>query len=647
MMSFLRKYNKVLFAFFSVVLMVTWLVPSAIQQLSKNSAAANAVWATVGDGEKVTIVEEQKLTRQVKIIDSLKLPMAKDLGITNNPAQWYLLVREARQAGLVGGPSEGREVLQKLAGGDAHPGEEMSREALLLLGQLCSASGWQPPMVYQTLAELAASAPRISEARLKSAAQNALTGVSADVVVISADKPLPANDPQPTPEQVDALVKANADKAPGAGPHGVGYRQPEQVALEWFVVPAEQVRNQLMNDPRLASVELRKAFLRNPTAFGAKIGETDPQFDAFKDQVRTAVLDQITAARMEEMVKFIVDQTQLSTRAFPKDGIYAKLPADLNGLPTLATLAADLSQQFAVPAPKVESAGPTEISKLASIPGLGTASSDRFGAQPMPLPQLIAMTRELNPPEARAVLQVGVIGPPLRAPDPSQPPQRDPKLTPSSKPLTTDLYAFRVVKAAPAHAATGTAEVATQAFQDEQKLLRFEALDKNRAAIESEARSKGLEALAQEYGAKVEFAPQIRGADVKFLQYGLKMPTTIPGLGEDPKVVDQIVKQALAIPEADFAAAPDAARTFVVASPDKLALVAVHLRDVLPMFAEDYTSLASNQRFRAALLNDRTQVKPAEEFSFESLSARNKFKPTREPTGPVDNSPPPPPDFGG
>ena len=83
MLKFLRKYNKSLFGFFSVLLMLTWLVPSAIQQISKQSAASNAVWATVGNGEKITLTEQQKLTRQLKMLDVLKLPMAKDLGISN------------------------------------------------------------------------------------------------------------------------------------------------------------------------------------------------------------------------------------------------------------------------------------------------------------------------------------------------------------------------------------------------------------------------------------------------------------------------------------------------------------------------------------------------------------------------------------
>ena len=653
MLKFLRKYNKVLFGFFSVLLMVTWLVPSAIQEFSKHSAASNAVWATVGNGEKITLTEQQKLTRQVKMIDVLQVPFSKELGINGNPGQWYLLVREAKQAGLVGGPSEGKELLSKIAGDEAKPGEAMSQQSAMLLGELCRAGGSQPPMVYETLAELSGvarmlsltgSAPRLSEARLKSDAQNALTGLSADVVVISADMPLPNNDPQPTPEQVATLVNENADKEPGKGSHGMGYRQSEKVQLEWFVIPAQQVRDQMANDPRLSNVELRKAFLRNPTSFGAKIGEVDPKFDDFKDQVRTKLLNQITASRMDEMVKFIADQAQLSTRALPKDGIYAKLPTDWQNLPGLPALAADMAKQFGVAAPKVEIVGPTVVSSLNSVNGLGTATSDRFGTQPTPLAQLVSMTKELKPTEVRAVLQVGVIGPPLRAPDPSRAPRANPnQTTPVNQDLTTDLFAFRVLQAMPAHAAANAEEAGAVATQDEQKLLRFAVLEGNLAAIETKAKESGLESVAREYNTKVDFAPQIRGADMKFVQYGMKMPTAISGLGEDATVVNEIVKRALAIPQGEFANSSDAARTFVIASPNKLAIVAVHVRDVLPMYAEDYNGLASNQRFRNAITDESNQVKIVDEFSFAALSARNQFKMAKEPTGPVDASAPEPP----
>jgi hypothetical protein len=250
------------------------------------------------------------------------------------------------------------------------------------------------------------------------------------------------------------------------------------------------------------------------------------------------------------------------------------------------------------------------------------------------------MTKELNPSETRGVVQVGVVGPPLRAPDPSQE-QNNPNQ--QRTPLTSDIYAFRVLQAMPAHAAVNAQEVGNKAIQDEQKLLRYAMLESNLPAIQTTAKEQGLEALAQQYNTKVNFVPQIRGADMKFVQYGMKMPTAISGLGEDAAVVNEIVKQSLAIPQAEFATAPDATRTFVIPSADKLALVAVLVREVLPMYAEDFNGLSGNQRFRNALSDDNDKIKLADEFSFKVMSERNKFKQIKESTEATDASAPTPP----
>lgn len=430
---------------------------------------------------------------------------------------------------------------------------------------------------------------------------------------------------------------------PGKGAHGFGYRQPSMVQLEWFVIPAQQVRDQLANDPRVSNVELRKAFLRNPTSFGAKIGEVDPNFDLFKDQVRTQVLTQLTADRLNEIVKFIADQAQLFTRTMPKDGIYATLPSDWQSLPGLPALASDVAKQFGLNTPQVEMIGTTPVDNLSSVIGLGTATSDRFGTRPTPFDQVISMTKELNPSETRGVVQVGVVGPPLRAPDPAQAPNDPNQSAVNRAPLTSDIYAFRVLQAIPTHAAMNMQEAGKKATDDEQKLLRYAVLESTLPDIQAAAKEKGLEALGQQYNTKVNFVPQIRGADMKFVQYGMKMPTAISGLGEDAAVVSEIVKRSLAIPQGEFATSPDATRTFVIASPDKLALVAVRVREVLPMYAEDFNGLSGNQRFRSALSDESDKIKLVDEFSFAVMSERNKFKQIKESSEPTDASAPTPP----
>ena len=98
MLKFLRQYNKYLLAIFGSILLLTWLVPSAVTEFSRRSGAMNATWATLGDGEVLTVAQLQQAQRQLKALDAMGVPLLSSLGAERDPATWVLLVREARQA---------------------------------------------------------------------------------------------------------------------------------------------------------------------------------------------------------------------------------------------------------------------------------------------------------------------------------------------------------------------------------------------------------------------------------------------------------------------------------------------------------------------------------------------------------------------
>ena len=103
MFKFLRKYSNWILAVGGTLLLVTFLVPQAIQGLSQYSAVSGGTWATVGDnGDKVTLGEYDLIQRQTRLIGSLgnQNPL-NQIGAGKNPAHWYLLVREASAAGLI------------------------------------------------------------------------------------------------------------------------------------------------------------------------------------------------------------------------------------------------------------------------------------------------------------------------------------------------------------------------------------------------------------------------------------------------------------------------------------------------------------------------------------------------------------------
>lgn len=623
MFKFLRKYNKFLLAGFGSLLLVVWLVPSAITEFSRQTGASNATLATLSDGSTLTAGQAQQLQRQVKLLSLLQVPLMQGVGEDEAPATWWLLVREASQAGLIGGPGQGQKVLEEVAAGI--PPQQM-------LQQLCSAAALQPREVLQTLADLqgvsrlltvAAAAARLSDARIEAKAAEAMTSVSADVVVLGALQPLPRDEPVPTPERMQALLGEFAAVEPGAGRGGMGYRQPDRVALEWFTIPAAAVRASLENDPQLEGLALRKAFLRDPQSYGAPASDAKPNFDAFRDRVRAKELDRLTAERMEAIAKFVADHTQLSLRNLPKQGVYAQLPADDTGVLTLAALSADLAGQFGVAAPAVETTGLITLTEVRALPGVGSASTNRFGNQPMRLEEVVRQARELKPETVRAIVQQGVVGPALQSA--------------SAGGVAGDLFVFRITQAVPAHDARDMAEVQDLLMADTARVMRFETLTSMQEAITAQAKAD-LTALASEFGTTVSFAPAIREADAQMLGFGLRVPTALPGLKPDEALSRDIVRQAMALP-ADVASVPEADRTFVIPSPANMALVAVRVQGVSPLTREDFVAMSANPRFRDIVANDLQGSGLNDTFKPEALKARHGFKPARQ-AGSADSESP-------
>ena len=151
MFKFLRKYDKWILAVGGTLLLITFLVPQAIQGLSQYSAQTGATWATVGaPPAKVTMGEAEVFRRQARLIDRLgPQNLLNRLGAGSDPAHWYLLLREAREAGLVGGPGSGLAFAQQIAAGS--PDGVSAEQIVALLG---GQSGLDFNQTLETLAEI-------------------------------------------------------------------------------------------------------------------------------------------------------------------------------------------------------------------------------------------------------------------------------------------------------------------------------------------------------------------------------------------------------------------------------------------------------------------------------------------------------------
>jgi hypothetical protein len=624
MFKFLRKYDKWILAVGGTLLMITFLVPQAIQGLSQYSAQTGATWATVGaPPTTISVGDADRLRRQSRLIDSLGAGnMLNQLGAGSDPAHWYLLLREAEAAGFVGGPSSGYAYAEQLA---ANSGEGVTTE--MVIATLGGQAGLNYPDTLETLAEvqgvarlmaIVSSAGRFSDTRLRGAAARKGLGLSGDVVVIDARTnttvPASAVDDAALTAQFDA----HADALAGEGDRGFGYRVPDRFRVEWMTITKDAVRASLENSPELAPIELRKAFQRNPEKFGASRITTSasaPSFSDHADTVRTTMLDELVDARMKEIAKFADDRLQFPRRGLTATGLHLELPADWPTRRTqLPTLASEIATEFDIPAPIHMTSGDDwlgieALSDSDRFGDIGNAGTDLFGRSRTSLSKLVPSLREFGGSETVPV-QSGVAFPPLTT-------------------AGGDLVIARVTAADPAHAPADLAEVRAQVTADLEAVMRYETLVERLPEIESVARSDGMRAVAEAYGVPLEFAADIRQANLDFLiQYGISMSTPIPGLGSDAEAIEAVVERAMSLdPTVPIADQPAEKRIFAIEVPEKLTIVLVSIDAVTPLTAETWKRLASNPaNLQRAIAQDLAPIDPIEMFSFDALKQRHAFE---------------------
>ena len=116
MFKLLRQYNKWILAVGGTLLLITFLMPTAIQSCAEQSAFSGSTWATY-DGGSVTGAELELAQKELRVVEVLRNPQFVQLGADRDPAHWWLLVHEATKAGLVGGAGEGEAMLAQIAAG--------------------------------------------------------------------------------------------------------------------------------------------------------------------------------------------------------------------------------------------------------------------------------------------------------------------------------------------------------------------------------------------------------------------------------------------------------------------------------------------------------------------------------------------------
>lgn len=625
MLKHIQKYNRQILVVVSSLLLVVFLAPTAVTQCSRFNAKPTTVWATTSDGAAMTLGDLQDLRSELAVLEVLGDPISKGLGIDKKPEHWWLLVKEAKDAGMVGGAGDGRSYLDAAAARAGMTGDQ-------LLGRLAASARAQPQVVLQTLANLrgverlvrmAVGSGRMSANRTRRGALELLTDVSCDVVPIDAatiGDVIPV--PPPTGDQLTAMFEKGKSSLPGAGPGGIGYKYPDRFKVEWLLVPAGSIARSLESDPALGAVELRKEFRRNPAAYGVAAADLGPDkpapsFEAHAPAVRTAVESRLSKERADRIAAAVRDWMRLALKDVPTDAGIAKLPADWKDRsPALASLRTELSGKFGLQLPEPQGSGGDWLTAadISGNPFLGKATSDEFG-QPMPIAQMVAQLRDVKP-DGRVALQAGVVGP-------------------VSRTATGDLVIWRVTEAQASHEPASMSEVVDAVTKDATAQARYDVLATKVDAIAAQAKSGGLDEVAKSYASTVQPAPSVHLADPAVLrQYRMRFPGSMPKAGQDVDALRAVVAKAVSLPaEPPIAAQPQADRIVVVPVPSKLAVIVARVNEVKPLTAEDFAAMETGGALSSTLMQDEPRLDIPKAFGFDAVSKRLGFA-LKNPEGP-------------
>jgi len=627
MLKLLRQYNQWILVVGGTLLLITFLMPSAIQGLAQRSAVSGALWATYAGGD-VTGSDLEEARQELRVLEFIPNGTLNFLGADKNPAHWWLLVHEAEQAGLLGGEGEASAALEQLAVASG-VGKEQANQ---VRDNLVRASQTSPDVVLMTLAKiravsklvnLATQVDRVSDRRLKHAAASALLSVSGEMVVIDARKSASIEAAAPAPQKLDEQFKNFAGKPRPAdsqvGMEKFGYRLPDRVKLEWMTISRGAIEQTLADSPELATLALKKRFAQNPAKYGGGSGDL-ANFPALEQTVRAAVLKELVTARLEEISKFSGDQLGLAQRTLKRDGAYLVLPAEWQSqMPSLQALAQTVAAEFKIAAPTYQSTGDswTNVSDVGAIPFLGTASTLKFG-NPMRTPQLVAGAKELSSPSLTSPIQMNIAGPAMSTD-------------------AGDTVFFRIIAAESARDPKSLDEVRGDVERDLLAVERFNWLTANKDAIAAQAAGEGLSAVATRFGSSVQPATGIAEANDQFLGFGMRMASGLPQFENDPKAIAAIISAARKIPfSATLGTLPAAERTIAVTIPERLSMVVLLVNSMKPVTEERYSELAggiatpNGGGFVSVTRDPSLAIDAKELFGYDALAGRYAFKPVRD-----------------
>ncbi|MFO0834953.1 MAG: hypothetical protein U0638_08285 [Phycisphaerales bacterium] len=653
MVKVLRKYNKYILVVGGVLLMVAFLMPTAINEFRTDPM--KRVAAHIGDQgiRQRDLFDAEMNYRAIKHVMPAFLAGAIGTPIVDG-SHWYLLVREARAGGFIGGEQDGKDwelpkilLAQEIARqqfkeyADFMWQQGQTRDNLLkmaeqympgVINRASNETRLRPDQVYTALAEARGiermrtafeGAARFSDKRTLIDAAKRFDRAEFDALVIEASAFTHAI-PEPTPEQLAAQFEKYKNTKPGEGDTGVGYLLPARVKLEYLTLDRAKIAEAIQVDP----VDVRKRQTvdrtKDPAGFNA-------ERETVTAQLRNEKVDRIITDA-DEAIKA---EVQRVLRKLPTENGYHVLPADwATTRPSWEAIAQAAVEQvkqrsgvtMPLPTVTVRASDWLTVRDLRQLSGIGMASV-RIGARNVAFAQKAVEVKELtgatDAQMAEVPLQVGV--PFVEMPVSDQPGNH---------------YYFTILDSRAESSAASVDEVTKQAIEDFKRLAAFDKLTSEAANFAALAAKDGLSALAKLVNEQMpkkegESTPMGAVEPLKNLTLNRVMTIQAPHRALDDQAFRDAM-MAVASKLDPLKAATEMApeeRIVHVSNPKLSTLVIAQLAAHRPLTQEDWIAMqaAAARALASDEIREAFGASPVNPFEYEQMKVRANFKLEREP----------------
>jgi hypothetical protein len=394
MLKWLRKYNTFILVVGGCLLMVAFLLQGVLSDLSRRGFFGGTQFK-IGS-HKVSDENLREAGQDYNAMCTLVggPHVLETVFMIENLDHWYMLEREAEEAGLVGGVQDGENFLDELPQDLAAVFSQMdmrySYDNILMMEKLQISQYLKKAMsdtrlnedgFHKALAKLRGIgrltsgyglAIHFGERRLIAQGKELADTVRADYVMVPAEREM-AGIADPDEAAIKAHYEKYKDTPKGGGEYGIGYTLPPRVKLEWIEIPKLLIAGAVQID----DIEVEKRFLKQYP--NGVVGEGKTAADE-RRRIEKEVREEQAAKAMATAETAVRDEIFRQTRKLERDGEFYRIPAGFE-TPDLRkmseTVAARLQEVYkaTIPPPVVtiKSASWITDADMASLGGIGNS----------------------------------------------------------------------------------------------------------------------------------------------------------------------------------------------------------------------------------------------------------------------------------